>query len=172
MVHEALEIRITAAGLIQILSCFARSGPSVIFARDNIASGFILDTPLFVSSSHLCCWGFGGCGAGFSVDKMVKSGYFGISEILRHGCAARPVGGGPKPWRITKMKMRARPFRKPYSVIALVAFWVAAVISWWRVLDQGVTHANLIPAVCFTAAGIIWLLVARLGRDTGTDDVE
>ena len=81
-----------------------------------------------------------------------------------------PTCAGVKPWRITMMKVRQRPFRRPYSIIALVVFWVAAVISWWRVVDQGVTHATLIPAVCFTAAGVIWLTVACLGRDTGTDE--
>jgi hypothetical protein len=49
--------------------------------------------------------------------------------------------------------------RKKLRIIATVAFWVAAIVGWWTVLEDGPTVMNMLPAVCVTLAGVIWLVM-------------
>lgn len=49
--------------------------------------------------------------------------------------------------------------RKKLRIVATVAFWVAAVVGWWTVVEDGPTVMNMLPAVCVTLAGIIWLVM-------------
>ena len=41
-----------------------------------------------------------------------------------------------------------------YNVIALVVFWIAAIISIWRLIAEEPTLVVIIPAICFPVAAI------------------
>jgi hypothetical protein len=49
--------------------------------------------------------------------------------------------------------------RKRLRITATIAFWIAAAASWWSVVVDGVTVMNMLPAVCVTLAGVIWLVM-------------
>jgi hypothetical protein len=49
--------------------------------------------------------------------------------------------------------------RKKLRIVATVAFWIAAVVGWWTVVDSGPTVMNMLPAACVTLAGVIWLVM-------------
>ena len=61
--------------------------------------------------------------------------------------------------------MVREPVRRRLRITATVAFWVAAVASWWSVIEGGVTVMNMLPAVCVTLAGVIWLVMVVSPRD-------
>jgi hypothetical protein len=47
--------------------------------------------------------------------------------------------------------------RKKLRIIATIAFWIAAIVGWWTVVEDGPTVMNMLPAVCVSLAGVIWL---------------
>jgi hypothetical protein len=49
--------------------------------------------------------------------------------------------------------------RKKLRIVATVAFWIAAVIGWWKVVEDGPTVMSMLPAICVTLAGVIWLVM-------------
>jgi hypothetical protein len=49
--------------------------------------------------------------------------------------------------------------RKKLRLVATIAFWIAAVFGWWAVIEDGPTVMRLLPAVCVTLAGVIWLVM-------------
>jgi hypothetical protein len=49
--------------------------------------------------------------------------------------------------------------------VFVISFWVAAVIGWWTVIQDGATVMNMLPAVCVTLAGVIWLVMVVSPRD-------
>ena len=57
------------------------------------------------------------------------------------------------------------PVRKKLRIIATVAFWVAAVVGWWTVAENGPTVMNMLPAACVTLAGVIWLIMVISPKD-------
>jgi len=54
---------------------------------------------------------------------------------------------------------------KKLRIIATVAFWIAAVAGWWTVIKDGPTVMSMLPAVCVTLAGIIWLIMVISPKD-------
>jgi hypothetical protein len=48
---------------------------------------------------------------------------------------------------------------KGLNIAASAAFLLAAVMTWWRVIQEGPTVRGLLPAVCFTFGGVIWMLI-------------
>jgi hypothetical protein len=57
------------------------------------------------------------------------------------------------------------PVRKRLRITATAAFWVAAAASWWSVVEDGLTVMNMLPAVCVTLAGVIWLVMVVSPKD-------
>ena len=55
--------------------------------------------------------------------------------------------------------------RKRLRITATIAFWVAAVASWWSVIEDGLTVMKMLPAVCMTLAGVIWLVMVLSPKD-------
>jgi len=55
--------------------------------------------------------------------------------------------------------------RKKLRIIATIAFWVAAVVGWWTVIEDGPTVMNTLPAACVTLAGVIWLVMLASPKD-------
>ena len=49
--------------------------------------------------------------------------------------------------------------RSKLKIAATVAFWIAAIVGWWSVIEEGPTLMNMLPAVCMTLAGTIWLIM-------------
>lgn len=49
--------------------------------------------------------------------------------------------------------------RRKLRIVATIAFWIAAVIGWWTVIEEGPTVMSMLPAVCVTLAGVIWLVM-------------
>jgi hypothetical protein len=49
--------------------------------------------------------------------------------------------------------------RAKLRIVATVAFWIAAGVSWWTVIEEGATVMRMLPAVCVTLAGVIWLVM-------------
>ena len=49
--------------------------------------------------------------------------------------------------------------RTKLRIVATVAFWIAAVVGWWTVAENGPTVMNTLPAACVTLAGVIWLVM-------------
>jgi len=54
--------------------------------------------------------------------------------------------------------MQKKKPSRALHLIMLAAFWLAAVINLWKVLEKGPAPAILVPAVCFTIGGVILLL--------------
>jgi hypothetical protein len=57
------------------------------------------------------------------------------------------------------------PVRKKLRIIATIAFWVAAVVGWWTVIEDGPSVMNTLPAACVTLAGVIWLVMVVSPKD-------
>ena len=42
------------------------------------------------------------------------------------------------------------------AIIALIAFWIAAVVYIWILTEEGPRLTTLIPAISFPIAAILW----------------
>lgn len=45
------------------------------------------------------------------------------------------------------------------GIVVVIAFWVAAGVYLWNMLQEGVSPVGVIAVVCFTAGGIFRLIV-------------
>jgi hypothetical protein len=62
---------------------------------------------------------------------------------------------------------RTRPFGR-LLWLTVGAFVLGAAVSWWKIADEGVTTRDMISAVAFTVAALIWGFIAvREGRTDG-----
>jgi hypothetical protein len=53
------------------------------------------------------------------------------------------------------------------GIVVVIAFWVAAGIYLWKMLTEGVWPVGVIAVVCFTAGGILRLVVLLRQRSAG-----
>lgn len=51
------------------------------------------------------------------------------------------------------------PRNMKMAIIALIAFWFAAVVYIWKLIEEGPRLTTLIPAICLPIAAILWTRV-------------
>jgi hypothetical protein len=65
--------------------------------------------------------------------------------------------------------MKSEP-KSPYlnvylTIVGVLAFYTAAAIYFWKLIDEGARLTTAVPAVCFPMAAAIWTqIVVRLIR--------
>lgn len=53
------------------------------------------------------------------------------------------------------------------GIVVVIAFWVAAGIYLWKMLQEGAGPVGVIAVVCFAAGGILRLIVLLRHRSAG-----
>jgi hypothetical protein len=60
--------------------------------------------------------------------------------------------------------MMTKPTNIKIYLVAAIVFGAAAVVNWWRAIEEGLRGRWLIPAVCFTVGAVIWVGVYAKAR--------
>jgi hypothetical protein len=71
--------------------------------------------------------------------------------------------------------MKSKPKNLFLWIIGLIAFYVTAAISLWKLVDKGMSLTTAIPAVCFPLAAVLWTIglrnIRRKSKDDGDENV-
>lgn len=55
------------------------------------------------------------------------------------------------------------------SFIVMIAFWIATVISVWKLFADGARIIIIIPSICFPIAAVLWTISVFNWRNRNKD---
>jgi len=55
--------------------------------------------------------------------------------------------------------MKNKIISRPIALVVSLVFYFAAVIVFWRIIEDGATTQRMISAIGFALAGILWTII-------------
>ena len=70
--------------------------------------------------------------------------------------------------------MKSEPKNVYLSIVGVIAFYAAAVIYLWKLIDEGARVTTAIPAVCLPIAAVLWtqIVLKLLKKSKSNKDEE
>jgi hypothetical protein len=61
--------------------------------------------------------------------------------------------------------MQSKITSRPVALVISLIFILASLVMVWKIIENGPTTERMIPAIGFTIAGVIWLVILFRNRE-------